>query len=250
MSMFDPVELAELTRSIVCKNNQRKYYRFRSSIFYGGISTADCVGCCLRCAFCWSWNVVTRPQENGNFYSPGEIARKLIAIAKSKKLRQLRISGNEPTICREHLIQVLELIPEDYLFILETNGILIGSDPIYAEEFSRFSNLYVRVSLKGTCEEEFSRLTGAIPQGFQLQLKSLEFLTRCRVNVHPACMISFSQPENITALRKRLKAINPAFENFEVEELILYPSVEKRLKKLKVNYMTGYKPESIPAEQI
>ncbi len=52
------------------------------------------------------------------------------------------------------------------------------------------------------------------------------------------------------ALRKRLKAINPAFENFEVEELILYPSVEKRLRKLKVNYTTGYKPESIPAEQI
>jgi len=46
-------------------------------------------------------------------------------------------------------------------------------------------------------------------------------------------MISFSSPENITALRKKLKAINTAFETFEVEELILYPSVEKRLNKLK-----------------
>jgi uncharacterized Fe-S cluster-containing radical SAM superfamily protein len=248
--MFDPVELAELTRNIVCKNNQRKYYRFRPSRFYGGIATADCVGCCLRCVFCWSWRVATMPQECGHFYSPEEVDRKLIAIAKSKKLRQLRISGNEPTICREHLIKVLELIPEDYLFILETNGILIGSDMTYAEELSGFSNLYVRVSLKGTCEEEFSRLTGAIPEGFQLQLKALEFLSRCRVNVHPACMISFSPPENITALKNRLKAINPAFENFEIEELILYPSVEERLKKLKVNYMTGHMPESIPAEQI
>ncbi len=223
--MFDPVELAELARNIVCKNNQRKYYRFRSSRFYGGIATADCIGCCLRCIFCWSWRVATRPQECGHFYSPEEVARKLIAIAKSKKLRQLRISGNEPTLCREHLIKVLELIPEDYLFILETNGILLGSDMTYAEELSKFSNLYVRVSLKGTCEEEFSRLTGAVPQGFQLQLNALEFLSRCRVNVHHACMISFSPPENITALRKRLMAINPVFDNFEVEELILYPSV-------------------------
>ena len=248
--MFDPVEMAELTRNIVCKNNQRKYYRFRTSRFYGGISTADSVGCCLRCVFCWSSNVVTRPQECGNFYSPEEVTRKLIVIAKRKKLRQLRISGNEPIICREHLIQVLALIPEDYLFILETNGILIGNDITYAEELSRFPNLYVRVSLKGTCEEEFSRLTGAIPEGFQLQLKALEHLIKCKIIVHPACMISFSPPENIAALRKRLKAINPAFEEFEVEELILYPSVEERLNKLKADYITWHRPESIPAEQI
>ena len=248
--MFNPIELAELTRNIVCKNNKRKYYRFRSSRFYGGIATADCVGCCLRCVFCWSWNVVAKPQECGRFYSPQEVAGKLIAIAKSKKLRQLRISGNEPTICREHLIMVLELIPENYLFILETNGILIGSDITYAEELSRFTNIYVRVSLKGTNEEEFSRLTGAMPQGFQLQLAALEHLIKYKVNVHPACMISFSTDENIAALKKRLKAINPAFEDFEVEELILYPSVEERLRKMKVNYITCHKPESIPAERI
>ncbi len=248
--MFNPIEVAELTRKIVCKNNQRKYYRFRSSKFYGGIATADCVGCCLRCVFCWSWNVVSKPQECGEFYSPQEVAGKLIAIAKSKKLRRLRISGNEPTICREHLIKVLELIPKDLIFILETNGILIGSDMTYAEELSKFSTLYVRVSLKGTCEDEFSRLTGAVPEGFQLQLKALENLNKYHVNAHPACMISFSSPENITALRKRLKSINPAFQDFEVEELILYPAVLERLKKLKVDYVTGYRPDKIPSGQI
>jgi uncharacterized Fe-S cluster-containing radical SAM superfamily protein len=248
--MFNPLEMTEQTRNMVCKNDQRKYYRFRPARFYGGISTADCVGCCLRCVFCWSWREVTRPDECGDFYTPGEIAKRLIAIAKRKKLRQLRISGNEPTLCRGHLMSVLELIPKDYLFILETNGIIIGGDQTYAEELSRFSNLFVRVSLKGTCEEEFSRLTGAIPEGFQLQLKALEYLMKYRVNVHPACMVSFSPAENIIALRKRLKAINPAFEDFEVEELFLYPSVEERLKRLKVDYVTGHRPENIPAEQI
>lgn len=247
--MYDPRKMAELTRKTVCKNARRKYYRFRPSRFYGGIATADCVGCCLRCAFCWSWNVVTRAEECGNFYTPEEVARRLIGIAKKKRLRQLRISGNEPTICREHLIKVLEFIPESYLFILETNGILIGYDPTYAEELSRFSHLYVRVSLKGTCDEEFSKLTGADALGFQLQLKALEHLSNYGVHVHPACMVSFSPPENIQALSMRLKEIEPVFEDFEVEELILYPSVEERLKKLKSNYFTGFRPGKIPFEQ-
>ncbi|MEP9411177.1 MAG: radical SAM protein [Candidatus Brocadia sp.] len=248
--MFNPVEMAELARNIVCKNNLRKYYRFRPSKFYGGIATADCVGCCLRCVFCWSWDVTTGPEESGVFYTPEEVAKKLITIARKKNLGRLRISGNEPTICREHLIKVLELIPGNYVFILETNGILIGNDPTYAEELSRFPHLHVRISLKGTCEEEFSRLTGAIPAGFQLQLKALEYLSKYGVNAHPACMISFSNPENITTLRNRLKSINPVFEDFETEELILYPSVEERLKKFKIGYRTGYRPDSIPAEQI
>jgi uncharacterized Fe-S cluster-containing radical SAM superfamily protein len=235
--MFNPVEMAVLARNIVCKNDCRKYYRFRPSRFYGGISTADCVGCCLRCVFCWAWKEVVRPEEYGEFYTPEEVAKKLVSIAQRKNLNQLRISGNEPTICREHLIRVLELIPEEYSFILETNGILIGTDESYAEELSRFPNLYVRVSLKGTCEEEFSRLTGVFPEGFQMQVNALENLMKHKVNVHPTCIISFSPAENIRALRKRLKALNPAFEDFEVEELILYPSVEERLKRLKVSYI-------------
>lgn len=63
-------------------------------------------------------------------------------------------------------------------------------------------------------------------------------------------MVSFSTPGNIMALRKRLKTIDPAFEDFEVEDLILYPSVEERLKKLKIDYRTGHSPDNIPTELI
>jgi len=248
--VFDPVEMAAIARDVACRDSQRKYYRFRPSRFYGGIATADSVGCCLRCVFCWAWKEVVRPGEFGDFYTPEEVAKRLVSIARKKRLNQLRISGNEPTICRGHLVNVLGLIPKDYLFILETNGILIGSDPSYAEELMRFSNLFVRVSLKGTNEKEFSQLTGAVPEGFQLQLDALEYLMKYKVNVHPACMISFSPPENIMALSKRLKAIHPLFEDFEREELILYPAVQERLKKLNIAYFTGYRPGSIPEEQI
>lgn len=248
--MFDPIKLAELTKSDVCRDGLRKYYRFRPSRFYGGISTADCVGCCLRCVFCWAWNVVSRPAEHGEFHQPDEVARRMIRIAEKKHLRQVRISGNEPTLCWEHLVKVLELIDGRYLFILETNGILIGKNEEYTKDLSRFKNLHVRVSLKGTCEDEFSKLTGAVPGGFALQLRALENLVKHKVKSHPSCMISFSPPENIKALRKRLKTIHPDFEDFEVEELILYPHVEERLKKLNITYYTTYGPDNIPSEQI
>ena len=108
---YDPVKRAEEVAAFVCRGDQRKYYRFRPARFYGGIAAADCVGCCLRCIFCWSWREVTRPESFGRFYSPREVAEKLVRIARKKRFTLLRISGNEPTIGREHLIKVLELIP-------------------------------------------------------------------------------------------------------------------------------------------
>lgn len=251
LSMIDPLELARATEALVCRDGLRKYYRFRPSRFYGGISTADCVGCCLRCVFCWAWNVVVRPAQVGQFYSPQEVAERLLKIARKKRFGQLRISGNEPTIGWAHLMGVLPLVGKGHLFVLETNGILLGANPEYAEDLARFKeNLYVRVSLKGTCEEEFSRLTGAKPEGFSLQLKALENLLRRGVRAFPASMVSFSPRENIQALAERLRTIHPAFEEFEVEELILYPHVEERLKKLGICYYTAHKPEGIPPEQV
>jgi uncharacterized Fe-S cluster-containing radical SAM superfamily protein len=91
----------------------------------------------------------------GEFYSPDDVARKLIGIARKKGFRQVRISGSEPTVSTDHLLGVLDLIPMDLQFILETNGTLIGHDEDYAWDLARYRNLHVRVSLKGTNEEEF-----------------------------------------------------------------------------------------------
>jgi uncharacterized Fe-S cluster-containing radical SAM superfamily protein len=76
------------------------------------------------------------PGRYGKFHSPEEVAGILTSIARKKKLGYLRISGNEPTIHRAHLISVLESIKMEYPFILETNGVLIGEDPTYAVELS------------------------------------------------------------------------------------------------------------------
>ena len=88
----------------------------------------------------------------------------------------------------------------------------------------------MRVSLKGCNEEEFSRLTGAEPKGFALQVLALENLYQAGVNSHPAAMVSFSPPENINTLRDRLGEIDREFQEVEMEELVLYGDVERRLK--------------------
>ena len=233
---IDPIALAEEAGKIVGSGEKRKYYRFRPAFYYGGIATADCVGCCLKCLFCWSWHIVTQPEKTGRFYSPEEVARNLVSIARKKGFHQVRISGNEPTLHRSHLLKVLELIPKEIRFILETNGILIGYDSSYAKDLSRFPHLYVRVSLKGACPEDFTRLTKAKPEGFHYQLKALEHLVEEGVDCFPAVMANFSLQEEIKKLRQRLKGIRSDFEDFEEEELILYPFVEENLKKAGISY--------------
>ncbi len=247
---YDPIARAEETARIVCRGNQRRYYRFRPARFYGGIGTADCVGCCLRCLFCWSWDKVLKPGRYGKFYSPQQVVGRLTSIAYKKGFRQVRISGNEPTLARDHLLQILDQIPGDILFILETNGILIGQDSTYARDLSRFENLYVRVSMKGTSEPEFTRLTGAESSGFRLQMGALENLARFNVTTHPAVMVSFSTPENIKGFKRRLGEIHEDFEDFEVEELALYGTVEERLMKAGLEYDMAHEPTCIPPEQV
>ena len=72
--MYNPIELSNKTEKIVTKGKMKKYYRFRATRFYGGISTADTVGCNLRCKFCWSGNSVWNAINAGNFYSPENVA--------------------------------------------------------------------------------------------------------------------------------------------------------------------------------
>jgi uncharacterized Fe-S cluster-containing radical SAM superfamily protein len=234
--LTDPIKWAEKVLEVVGSGEKRKYYRFRPAPYYGGIATADCVGCCLRCLFCWSWHIIVQPERIGRFYCPEEVVRNLLSIARKKGFQQIRISGNEPTLHRSHLLKVLQLIPKEIHFILETNGILIGHDPSYAKDLSRFPNLSVRVSLKGACPDDFTRLTGAKPEGFDLQLKALESLVEAGVDSFSAVMANFSSREEIKKLRQRLKAIRPDFADFEEEELILYPFVLDHIQKANLSY--------------
>jgi len=255
--LYDPVQRHLAIEKLVTRTGpngqEKKYYRIRPAKWYGGIVTADCVGCGLLCKFCWVSDVVMfHPADVGRFYTPRKVADDLVALARKRCLDLLRISGGEPTIGKPHLLQVLDALQDKgYRFVLETNGIPVAYDESYAASLSKYSFVHVRVSLKGCNEEEFAMLTGAKSDGFTLQLKALQNLTDAGISCHPSVMISFSPRKSLQQLVHRLEQMSPKLaDELEIEELILYPHVIKRVRKYKLKYHRAYSPERIPPEQI
>ena len=247
---YDPVERHGKIENVVVRRriggDLKKYYRFRRDHWYGGIITADCAGCGLTCRFCWvRKESILEGREPGEFLSAEEVGQRFLKLMKEKKVYQGRISGGEPTIGRRHLFQFLKFFQHKRLrFILETNGILIGEDESYAQELALYPFVHVRVSLKGCNEEDFSRLTGADPRGFHLQLNALRHLKQAGVSAHPAVMLSFSEREAADQLYNAIWKIDPILHSeIEEEQVILYPHVEEKLKRAGLKVYSGHLPE-------
>ncbi len=237
----NPFELADFLRSKVCKNGSRKYYRFRGGRFYGGIAAADCVGCILDCVFCWSYKPRCNPETAGKFYTAKHVVEKLMSIAKKNNYNKVRITGNEPTLCKEHLIEVLEYVPEDILFILETNGILLDNE--YIKALTPFKDhLHVRVSLKGVTEDQFMYITAMDGQFLDYQIKALGYLTKAGISCNAAIMQELLNQDNFKILISKLASIDHDLaQQLEVESLIFYPFIEAELARRGLN--KNFKPE-------
>jgi uncharacterized Fe-S cluster-containing radical SAM superfamily protein len=200
--------------------------------------------------FCWSNKPRDNPEKIGKFYTPGQVFNKITQCAQQNNYRLLRISGNEPTIGRIHLLELLSLVERTkYYFILETNGVLLNKE--FVSELSQFRNLHIRVSLKGTNPEEFSILTGAIPETFDRIIDNLRLLLDYKLRFNLAVMLSFSPDKNIIMLKERLKNISQTIlDDFEEEYVFLYPHVVRRLKKAGVKPLIAYTSSGVPKELI
>lgn len=257
LTPYDPVLRHEAIQRLVTRKTaeiqEKKYWRFRLDRWYGGIATADVVGCGLICKFCWvSDSVMFRTASVGTFYSAEQVAMTLTKMAEKRGVQQLRVSGGEPTIGKEHLLELLACLNgRNLLFVLETNGILIGHDEEYSKQLSRFRFVHVRVSLKGCNEEEFAKLTGAKPEGFHLQLRALENLVESKVKCNVAVMASFSPPESLNSLVNGINEISPRLaREMEIEELILYPRVQRKIEKHNLRYLRAFTPKGLPKELV
>ena len=163
--------------------------------------------------------------KTGELYTPVQVAEKLMDIVKKKGYHQVRISGGEPTIGRQHLVEVLQFLDADVVFVLETNGILLGYDTEYVQDLASFRNLHVRVCLKGCSAKEFSWLTDAAV-GFEYQLQALSQLMDAGISFHVAVV---SVHGNNAVLMDRLSEIGVGKVMIEEEKITLYPQVRKRL---------------------
>ncbi len=250
---FDPLELARETERIVTREGpeglERKYVGIYSAPVYGGIATGYAAGCCLRCIYCWSNWSRDYPERFGEFYSPGEVAQRLLKAAREGitapgwkrfrhlKVNKLRVSGCEPTLGKEHLLQLLENVKESgYPFYLETNGILFGDDIDYVKKLSEFSKfIYVRVSFKAATPEGFTERTGAIGEYYELPFKALKRLLDEGIYARAAAMTDpkVMPKEERSILIERLDRIDPTArysETLEEETMDAYDTTIKRLK--------------------
>jgi uncharacterized Fe-S cluster-containing radical SAM superfamily protein len=251
MSPFDPIARAKEIERIVSENTRRKYYRVsRPGRWYGGIASADCCGCNLQCVFCWSDKPRENPDKYGKLCTAEQVSERLIQCARDHNYRLVRISGNEPTIAKEHLLKIIRIINKTkLLFILETNGTLL--DEAFVQELAKFRNLHVRVSLKGTNPEEFSMLTGAIPETFERIMDSLSLLNEYQVDFNLAVMLSFSPDKNLVLLKQRIQDIaSDIMNDFEEEYVILYPHVKGKIKKAGIELLLAYTPGGVPKKLV
>ncbi len=240
---YDPIFLSEEMEKRVVRGLERKYVRFRATRFYGGIATGDVVGCNLRCIFCWAGRIREDPTL-GFWVSPEKAYSILKRIARSKGFNAIRLSAGEPTIGFDHLTKLLDLVDEegDFLFILETNGILLGARREYAARLAKYTSLHVRVSVKACNEDWFHRLTLAKPSSFEYQLRAVRNLLDHGVSFHIAIVASFGEEECWASFFARLAEIDEALvSNMEVEVIKLYPHVVKALKKHGIWPRTAYR---------
>lgn len=255
--MIDPERLLELVYKYAVRKEGNKTYRlykrFRADRWYGGIATADVVGCNLRCGMCWAWKNTSYALTGGIWMSPEEVAGRLVAIARERNFTSVRISGGEPLIAPEHLLNVVDNIPQDYVFIVETNGLLV--DEKVARELAARPHVAVRVSIKGATPEEFQTITLSPPRYFYRQLEALRHLVNagmrpCR-DVYAAAMLGFSTDESAKRLEKTLAEIHPALaECIDVEYVILYPHVVKLMRERGLKPLRAVTPRGVPQHMI
>lgn len=238
---FDPLELAAKTEQVICDGRRRKYTKFVSQRFYRGIATGYTVGCCLRCVFCWAGWGRDFPEKYGFFASPKEAFERLKRVAVKAGYDQLRLSGAEPTLGREHLLELLELVEESRFrtFILETNGILLGADAEYARQIARFKKVQTRVALKAGTIEAFTQKTGAKPEFFELPFQGIANLLEAGGIVHVAAMSAdprFMTKQERRSLIEKLRSIHPELvKNLEEEVVSPYHNALERLRHAGVN---------------
>jgi uncharacterized Fe-S cluster-containing radical SAM superfamily protein len=232
---FDALQRSEETERLVMRGKKRLYYKYRAAPYYGGIATADAVGCSLLCAYCWNYGRNEDPIRFGRFFSPEDVADKLLEIARRRSFSLFRVTGSEPILGEasfEHLIKVIEIIlnaePRSN-FVLETNGLMLG----YKEELAqrlRFSRLLVRIAVKGVHPESFEKITGARKEFFRYPLLALRTLEQLGARAWPALMEDLFSKSQIEELKKTLGEyrIN---SDLELESLEGYPFVLENMKR-------------------
>jgi uncharacterized Fe-S cluster-containing radical SAM superfamily protein len=160
------------------------------------------------------------PDKSGEFYSPSEVAGKLLGLAEKRRCSQFRISGAEPILGKAsalHLAEVVKLV--DGNFIIETNGVMLGADSSLIEILEPLPRIHVRLCIKAHNASDFEKITGAKAEALAYQFRAAEALKEAKISHSIAVMSPFVDSRRLP------------FRVSEVEELISYKSIGKNLRQ-------------------
>jgi len=232
---LNPVERAKDVERIVMQNGKRLYYRFRAAPYYGGIATADAIGCSFLCAYCWNYSRNLNPARFDKYYSPQQVASNLLRIARKRSFHLFRITGSEPVLGEsslDHLVQVIQIIFNEMphaIFILETNGFFLGYRTDFIEKIN-FRNLRIRISLKGVDEESFESISGIQREFFKYPLIALKEMESQGLEAWPAVMRNLFTDDELAQFSKRLAEM-AIHARLEEEILEAYAFVLENMEK-------------------
>jgi uncharacterized Fe-S cluster-containing radical SAM superfamily protein len=191
-------------------------------------------GCTFACNFCYVPPEVNAANpELGKFFSSKEIIDYFIkAREKSKEpINVLRITGGEPTIIHEIIIEIynkLEKIDGMYLWIdtnlsISKNLLNFESD---LKNIMQKRNVGVIGCFKGFCKEDFSIVTGANPEFYETQFEAAKLLLDWKTDFYvylPALVyendIEVKMNGFVARLRKLNKNLPLRVEMLEIREM-------------------------------
>jgi uncharacterized Fe-S cluster-containing radical SAM superfamily protein len=94
-----------------------------------------------------------------------------------------RISGVEPILGRASALHLAELIKQiDGDFVIETNGVMLGTESSIVNILEVLCRIHVRLCVKAHNGLDFEKITGAKAEGFDYQLSAIERLQKARIN--------------------------------------------------------------------
>jgi uncharacterized Fe-S cluster-containing radical SAM superfamily protein len=225
---FDPVRRAADVEAMVMHRGKRMYYRFRASRHYGGIVTADAVGCSFLCAYCWNYKKNECPERSGQFYAADEVVERLAAIARKRAITLFRVSGAEPVLGPASFCHLLDVLGTGR-FIIETNGLVLGYHPELIDRLNG-RDIAVRVSVKGWDERSFEQLSGARSEFFEYPLVAIRRMIASGIDAWPAVMGDLFGVGGIRRLTERMGSMGIR-TRIETEYLERYPFVIENLKR-------------------
>ena len=225
---FDPIERAREVESIVMRGSARAYYDFKYQRFYGGVCSANAVGCCLSCCYCWNFarneNPLRRSDER--FIEPSMVAEKLLKMSKKHSDSAMRLTGCEPFLgvnSTLHMAKVLEIVRQHGFngeFIIESNGVIIGQNPSLLDLIKPFRP-YIRLCIKADSREMFEAITGAMGFGLDLQIRAAIEIDAKNIPSDVAIMPRFVEESEIV--------LRTPYVDIETENLKYYSGTKERI---------------------